>query len=163
MKCQILFSRKHKKNISKCHLLKFLPSMQSFKGNKHSGSREAALSKLFLPPFWKSIHIKMKLFSFRVDPFSEGDCCVGKQTGSHKSCLPCKKWQKIKCTQFPKFIGYCNSNAPVQGLSVHVWPRPLFLWQCSFGPFHPSEAGFCVFRCNNLVNLCHSLGKFSRW
>ena len=29
MKCQILFSRKNKKNISKCHLLKFLPSMQS--------------------------------------------------------------------------------------------------------------------------------------
>ena len=30
MKCQILFSRKNKKNISKC-LLKFLPSMQSIK------------------------------------------------------------------------------------------------------------------------------------
>ena len=29
MKCQILFSRKNKKNISKCHQLKFLPSMQS--------------------------------------------------------------------------------------------------------------------------------------
>ena len=29
MKYQILFSRKNKKNISKCHLLKFLPSMQS--------------------------------------------------------------------------------------------------------------------------------------
>ena len=28
MKCQILFSRKNKKNISKCRLLKFLPSMQ---------------------------------------------------------------------------------------------------------------------------------------
>ena len=31
MKCQILFSRKIKKNISKCCLLKFLPSMQSVK------------------------------------------------------------------------------------------------------------------------------------
>ena len=29
MKCQILFSTKNKKNISKCCLLKFLPSMQS--------------------------------------------------------------------------------------------------------------------------------------
>ena len=29
MECQILSSRKNKKNISKCHLLKFLPSMQS--------------------------------------------------------------------------------------------------------------------------------------
>ena len=30
-KCQILFSRKNKKNISKYRLLKFLPSMQSVK------------------------------------------------------------------------------------------------------------------------------------
>ena len=29
MQCQILFSRKDKKNISKCCLLKLLPSMQS--------------------------------------------------------------------------------------------------------------------------------------
>ena len=29
MRCQILLSRKNKKNTSKCHLLKFLPSMQS--------------------------------------------------------------------------------------------------------------------------------------
>ena len=31
MKCQILFSRKNKKNISKCRLLQFLPSVQSVK------------------------------------------------------------------------------------------------------------------------------------
>ena len=31
MKCQIIFSRKNKINISKCHLLKFLPSMPSIK------------------------------------------------------------------------------------------------------------------------------------
>ena len=34
MKCHILFSKKHKKNISKfskCHLLNFLPMMQSVK------------------------------------------------------------------------------------------------------------------------------------
>ena len=29
MRCQVLFSRRNKKNISKCHLLKFLPSMQN--------------------------------------------------------------------------------------------------------------------------------------
>ena len=29
MKCPILFSRKNKKNVSKCGLMKFLPSMQS--------------------------------------------------------------------------------------------------------------------------------------
>ena len=31
MKCQILFSGKNRKNISKCHLLKFLPGMQGVK------------------------------------------------------------------------------------------------------------------------------------
>ena len=31
MKCQILFSKKSKKIISRCRLLKFLPSMQSVK------------------------------------------------------------------------------------------------------------------------------------
>ena len=34
-----------------------------------------------------------KFFPFRVGPFSEGDCCRRKQTGSHKSCLRCQKWQ----------------------------------------------------------------------
>ena len=29
MKRQILFSKKNKENVSKCHLLNFLPSMQS--------------------------------------------------------------------------------------------------------------------------------------
>ena len=33
MKCQILFSRQNKKNISKYRLLKFLPDMQSVKSN----------------------------------------------------------------------------------------------------------------------------------
>ena len=32
---QILFSEKNKKNISKCRLLNFLPSMQSVKGCEH--------------------------------------------------------------------------------------------------------------------------------
>ena len=36
MKCQILFSRKDKKNISKCRLLKFLPSIQSVNLRKKS-------------------------------------------------------------------------------------------------------------------------------
>ena len=36
-----------------------------------------------------------KFFPFRVDPFSEEALYAGKQTGSHKSCLPCKKKSKI--------------------------------------------------------------------
>ena len=36
MKCQILLSRKDKKNISKCCLLKFLPSIQSVNLRKKS-------------------------------------------------------------------------------------------------------------------------------
>ena len=36
-----------------------------------------------------------EVFSFRADTFSEGALCVGKQTGSHKSCLPCKSGKNI--------------------------------------------------------------------
>ena len=47
---------------------------------------------LFLPPFWK-VHLNLKkrlcclweqIISIKVDPFSEGDWCAGKQTGSNK-------------------------------------------------------------------------------
>ena len=42
MKCQILFSGKNKKSISKCHLLKILPSMLSVKiGDEHIHSSVA--------------------------------------------------------------------------------------------------------------------------
>ena len=45
MKCQILFSRKNKKNISECHLLKFLPSMQSVKELDTPGRSSAIFKK----------------------------------------------------------------------------------------------------------------------
>ena len=65
----------------------------TFKGN----------NKIGLHPFWNRVYSKRKefapcgskFFPFRVDPFSRGACNVGKQTGSHKSSLPCNKWQKI--------------------------------------------------------------------
>ena len=50
MKCQILFSGKNKKNISKCGLLKILPRMLSVK-ETNTLSWETATSKLFLLPF----------------------------------------------------------------------------------------------------------------
>lgn len=34
-------------------------------------------------------------FPLRMDPFSKGLWCMDKQTGGHKSCLPCTKWHKI--------------------------------------------------------------------
>ena len=34
-------------------------------------------------------------FVFEVDPFSEGTCSTGTQTGSLKNCLPCNKWSKL--------------------------------------------------------------------
>ena len=34
-------------------------------------------------------------FLFRVDPFSEGDWCVGEQRNSHKKCLLYEKWRNI--------------------------------------------------------------------
>ena len=53
MKCQILFSEKNKKNISKCRLLKILPRVLSVKGvfsdaqsalSRHSGGWKIVLA-----------------------------------------------------------------------------------------------------------------------
>ena len=43
MNCQILFSRKNIKNISKCCLLKFLPSMLSIKMHRSTSARASLL------------------------------------------------------------------------------------------------------------------------
>ena len=55
--------------------MKFVLCLSSIKGSTLKGKN--------LLPFGS------KLFPFRVDSFSEGGCCAGKHTGSHKSCLPC--------------------------------------------------------------------------
>ena len=51
MKCLILFSWKNKKNISKCHLLKYLPSMQSYKTDGYLSKEEHSELKVvgYLP------------------------------------------------------------------------------------------------------------------
>ena len=36
------------------------------------------------------------VFPFRVDPFSEGIWCAGKQTGNHKSCLLVKTTENLR-------------------------------------------------------------------
>ena len=55
MKCQVLISRKNKKNISKCRLLEFLPSMQrvtSFeKGGKYFWSVISKRNPIILDNF----------------------------------------------------------------------------------------------------------------
>ena len=61
MKCQILFSGKNKKNISKCRLLKILPRVLSVNANYTSQRLDT------------SLHIHMsKFFPLRVDSFSDG-------------------------------------------------------------------------------------------
>ena len=63
--------------------------------NVYTLSREVTQSKWFCLPSEKESSLKGKnLLPRKVDPFSEGTWCAGKQTGSHKSCLPYKKWQK---------------------------------------------------------------------
>ena len=41
---------------------------------------------------------------FRVDLFSKGVWCTGKQMGSHKSYLPCQKWRKYTIDFMLKFM-----------------------------------------------------------
>ena len=46
-------------------------------------------------------------FAFRVDPlfkFSDGTWCTGKETGSHKNCLHCRKCKKINMIKFSLFL-----------------------------------------------------------
>ena len=90
--------------------------------------------KIVLPPFWKRIYSKRKeiaplgsnFFPFRVDPFSEGTWCAGKQTGSFKSCLPCKTWQKIsQVYQVPLKHIYFRS------FCVSLWERSW--WESGWG------------------------------
>ena len=64
--------------------------------------REATSSQLFMPPFFekaatlKGNNLRQgRKFFFWRRPLSEGALYAGKQKGSHKSCLPWKKWQKI--------------------------------------------------------------------
>ena len=118
-------------------------------------SRKAILSTLFSSPFWKGSYSKTlfsspywkgvyskrkefaprgsKFYPFRVDPFSEGYWREGKQSGSHKSCIPFQKWREIhqvnrvflrymlslyKCT----IVSTCSC-----GLHVHRGDRQIIL------------------------------------
>ena len=52
MKCQILFSGKNKKNISKCRLLKILPRVLSVKSRKYEinlAERRVYMPKIVMP------------------------------------------------------------------------------------------------------------------
>ena len=61
------------------------------------------MSKLFLLHSEKKSILKKKEFApkgsklstLRDDPFSQGNWCTGRQTGSNKNCHPCPKWRKI--------------------------------------------------------------------
>ena len=101
MKCQILLSRINKKNISKCRLLKFLPSMQSvndsrFKTWVNHCSRltlkapiTTAAYDIFLNFFF--IFQRKQVLTFHVS------CLLGRQfTWNVKTCFLWKK-KKLEC------------------------------------------------------------------
>ena len=64
--------------------------MTRVKGNQYAFRYGSSL-KLSLLPSEKGLLLKE-----RVDSFPEGDWCVIKLTGSHKSCLPCVKMLKYQ-------------------------------------------------------------------
>ena len=76
--------------------------------------------------FWKKIYSKRKefapigskFFPFRVDLFQKGVWCAVKQTGSHKSCLPCIKEGVGWAGEFPSV-----SNRFNQCLSLGLFRR----------------------------------------
>ena len=55
----------------------------------------------------KKSFVESKFFSFRVGNV----WCAGKQTGSHKSCLPCKLWRKsTRCVKSLKGVLYYKQS-----------------------------------------------------
>ena len=93
---------KKKKKIEKYYLLKFLLSVLCvqngiwyFQWNDHT---EMLLMEHNILALRKKtnlyLYANLAKSTFRVDRFLEGTWYEGKQTGSQKRCLPCKKWQK---------------------------------------------------------------------
>ena len=73
----------------------FFPPFLFWKGSTQKGNNLLAYGNKYFS-FWVqpfSVHGN-KFFPLRGDPISEGAWGAGQQTGSHQSCLPCKKWQK---------------------------------------------------------------------
>ena len=52
----------------------------------------------------KKLLLGNKCFPLRVDLFSEGDWCAGKQTRSLKNCLPCKSVYSVPLKAFFSFF-----------------------------------------------------------
>ena len=101
----------------------------------------AALSKLYLSVFWKVVYSKRKEFAhkgwgggkfflFRVDPFSEGDWCARKQTGSYKSCLPCKMAQNLPSVSRPlnRLFYFIHRWKNVMLNLLNRWPLLENIW-----------------------------------
>ena len=68
MKCQILFSRKNKKNISKCCLLNFLLSMQ---GVKDIVETKIMLKTVFKNSYWFQMLHASEVLVNSVDIYSQ--------------------------------------------------------------------------------------------
>ena len=76
-------------------------------------------------------------FPFRIDPFSEGDWCTEKQTGRHKSCLPCQKqWKNSNVSRvYVSSSLIVHGYTDLQGLAHHMTMeryhmQPIYLTVC---------------------------------
>ena len=83
--------------------------------------------KIFYLLFEKGSTLKgQNLLPLAVDPLSKVTWCAGKQTGSHKSCLPYKQWQRI----------YQVYPVPLISMSASLGLYPQFLcFPVGFSPF----------------------------
>ena len=70
MKCQILFSGKNKKNISKCRLLKILPRVLSVKRNQNTFREGYTDNNIFVSIMKKGLQRDENKYSEREPNFS---------------------------------------------------------------------------------------------
>ena len=122
---------------------------------------EVTRLELLLAPFWKGVFSKRKeiapfgskFFPFREDPFSERDCWAGKQTGNHKSCLPCRL---VSVAQSDVGI---TGDQEVAGLAwtrysnILSWRLIMKYFLRSFSPVRWFKKGSCQFLAKECTQL----------
>ena len=95
MKCQILFSGKNKKNISKCRLLKILPRVLSVKRIQHVKTLQIQIHVNTMYTLFLLLIKKKKKKYLQYNVLIKHTCmfsCRGKEDGTSKQIFCCKNW-----------------------------------------------------------------------
>ena len=78
------------------------------KGNQNTFKGDNCQKSFYPLPKKCRLYMKnigsQKFCPYNVDPYSEGVWCAIKQTGSHKSCVPERKWENLPSVSSPHYL-----------------------------------------------------------